>query len=398
MQLTMARSFQEHNEEQAAVWSAYHDGSPLRVPVSMAAGASLILLEPALNPRGYTFRDYFNDPAVMFEVQLQAQYWVAHNLPGDHLLGLPEEWTIAPHFENVTDAAWLGAPLHYYDKDGTPATLPILPDSHKHLLFDRGIPDPFSGILATGQHHYEYFLERAARETFHGRPIKVTEFFQGFSSDGPFTNACTLRGATDFCVDLYDDPDYARELLAYIVEATLTRRKAWCDYYGMPPSRGGLWLPDDSIAMLSCDAYRDWVLPHHQRLSFTYREPDQSINVHLCGDASRHFRLMRDELVVSLFDTGYPIDHGKIRRELGPKVTIQGQVESSLLLYGTADEVAAETGRILHSGVMEGGKFIFTAGILGGSGWLAPCAGDASRTPLDNLWVLYDTVRMEGRY
>ena len=318
------------------------------------------------------------------------------HLPGDHCYGLPDAWTILPYFQNITDAAWLGASLHFYADDGVPITRPILTDNNKHLLFDRGIPDPFSGILATGRDFNDYYRERAARETFHDRPINVGDFYQGFSSDGPFTVACNLRGATEFCLDLLDDPDYAQQLLSFIVEATLVRRKAWCEYLGLPLSRGGLWMPDDSITLLSREAYRELVLPHHQRLSYAYRTPGEKLNVHLCGDSSRHFRLMRDELEVGLFDTGFPIDHGLLRRELGPDVTIQGTLQHEVLLHGSADEVAAETRRVLHSGVTEGGKFILTASIFGGSGWRKPLHHEPTRTPLDNLRVMYDTCRGES--
>jgi hypothetical protein len=48
------------------------------------------------------------------------------------------------------------------------------------------------------------------------------------------------------------------------------------------------------------------------------------IKIHACGDATRHFRTLRDKLGVYEFDTGFPIDWGELRRELGPEVTIWG--------------------------------------------------------------------------
>lgn len=390
--------YTQHNEEQAAVWAAYHAGKPTRVPVNISVTDCFALQESSLNPKRNTFEEYFTDPAIMFEMQLESQYWASMNLPGDRQRGLPEEWVIFPYFQNVTDAAWLGAELYFYDDGGTPATRRLLDEDNKRMLFDRGIPDPFSGILGIGRDFNDYYKERAEKDAFHDRPIRVSEFFQGFSTDGPFTVACNLRGATDFCLDLYEDPDYAQELLAFIVESTLRRRKAWCEFYDLPLSRGGLWLPDDSIAMLSCEAYIELVLPHHKRLAYTYREPDDKLNVHLCGDSSRHFRTMMEELEVGLFDTGFPIDHGRLRRELGLDVTIQGQLQGGLLLHGTAEEVAAETRRILRSGIMDGGKFTLNYGLLGGAGWLKLFSHNPSRTPMDNLQVMYETVKQEGMY
>lgn len=378
--------FTAHNQQQQAVWQAFNAGVPTRVPMTIACNPRMILLDPALNPRGITFEQCFTDPAVMFEIDLQFAHWFRHAVPADVERGLPERWAICPNFQNVGDAAWLGAPLHYF-ADGVPDTRPFLDDDHKRLLFDRGIPDPFANIMGTARSYLDYYRERAERETFCDRPITIIDSSPALGHDGPFTLACNLRGATEFCLDLYEDPDYAQELLAFIVEAITARQRAWRRYFGMPRERAFIWFADDSIALLSCDAYRELVLPHHQTLLFTDRAPEATLLVHLCGDATRHFVTMRDELGARNFDTGFPINFGRMRRELGPEVIIQGGPHVDLLLHGTPEAVAAETRRILRSGIMEGGKFI-----LKEANNLAP------RTPMANLQAMYDVCRTEGVY
>ena len=146
-------------------------------------------------------------------------------------------------------------------------------------------------------------------------------------------------------------------------------------------------IADDSIALLSCDAYRALVLPHHKRLLSVLRAPDATVGVHLCGDSTRHFATIIAELGANSFDTGFPVDFAWLRREVGPHVTIQGGPHVEILLHGTTETVAAETRRILRSGIMEGGKFI-----LKEANNLAPC------TPMANLEAMYAVCKEEGGY
>jgi len=87
------------------------------------------------------------------------------------------------------------------------------------------------------------------------------------------------------------------------------------------------------------------------------------------------------------FDTGFPVDHGGLRRELGPDVEILGGPEAPLLRGGTAEEVYARTRDILRSGVMDGGRFV-----LREANNLPPCCPEA------NLDAMYRACLEHGVY
>jgi uroporphyrinogen decarboxylase len=140
------------------------------------------------------------------------------------------------------------------------------------------------------------------------------------------------------------------------------------------------------VQMISTDMLREFMLPAYKKLKRQLTPADQ-IGIHLCGNASRHFKLLRDEIGTYSFDTGFPIDFAWIRQELGPQVQILGGPGVPLLLRGTPDEVFAETCRILKSGIMKGGRFI-----LRDANALAP------GTPMGNLAALYRAAREFGVY
>jgi uroporphyrinogen-III decarboxylase len=143
---------------------------------------------------------------------------------------------------------------------------------------------------------------------------------------------------------------------------------------------------DDSVQLISTAMYRQFVLPLHRKWYALWSEKGPH-SIHLCGDASRHFPIIHEELNVCSFDTGYPVDHGRLRRELGNDVTIYGGPEVALLLNGTPQKVRERTKAILQSGIMEGGKFV-----LHEANNLPP------RCPEENLRSMYECCLEYGRY
>lgn len=379
--------FRAHNAEAREVWEAYHAGTPVRVPVILGLNVRYYLFSPWLNPRGISFASYSEDPDLMLETQLEFQHYVRHNLLSDAEMGMPSEAWPGVHvdLQNYYEAAWFGCPVHYREGQ-VPDTSPILTDDNKRMLFDAGIPDPFTdGIMAKNARFLEHIGERIRDYTFMGLPVRGVSP-SGLGTDGPFTAAACIRGATEICLDIYEDPDFARELLNFITEATIVRIKAWRERLGheMRPRCWG--FADDSIQLLSPETYREFVLPCHKRLvSELAGEGPHSI--HLCGDATRHFRTIRDELNVNAFDTGYPVDFAWLRAELGPGVQINGGPTVAFLQRATPGEVRDEVRRILSTGVMEGGRFV-----------LREANNMSPGIPEENVAAMYHAAREYGRY
>ncbi len=354
--------FQRHNEESAALWQAFQDGAHPRIPIRFNTNPRMLMLDPRHNTRRLQYEEYMGDADIMAEAGLEHQYWRRFLLPGDHEKGLPEAWTLGIDFENCYDAAWFGCPM-WQRPDQVPDTEPILNSDNKRMLFDRGIPDPFAGALAERALRFiEHCRTKCARGwTFLGRPVQPPDWAPFAGNDGLFTIASSLRGPTELCLDLLEDPEYVHELLRFILCAVTARMTAWRELLGKPGRQDGFCAADDSIQLLSQAQYREFVLPLHRQYYDTFAtEKDRAI--HLCGDAQRHFGVIRDELGVSAFDTGFPIDFAAFRRDLGPDTLICGGPKISYFLTDDPAPVLAETERILRSGVLEGGRFILQEG------------------------------------
>ena len=378
--------YSAHNEEVKRVWEAYRAGKPTRVPFVLGINPRYTMFEHPANPRRIEFEQYMADPQIMIERQVEHACWVRHNLPHDVEMGLPERWFVYPDYQNVYEAAWFGCEIEFH-KGQVPDTRPILSDERKSLLFDRGIPDPFGGpAMQRAWQIYEFMkIKEEDGWTYMGRPIQVGSP-PGGGTDGPTTVACNLRGACEFCTDLLDDPAYAEELLDYVTEAAISRIKAYRKRLGHELRPQGFGYADDSIALLSTSMVEQVILPRHRRMidELSHGGPN---SIHLCGNATRHFPLLKERLDIQSFDTGFPIDFAWLRTTLGPNVEILGGPAIPFLESSSVSEISAESKRILESGIMEGGKFVFRE-----ANNLSPAVGP------DKVAAMYAAAKRWGTY
>lgn len=372
--------FASHNAEVREMWAAYNAGTPYRTPIILGTNSRYFMFNAAANPAGLEFKEYFENPDVMFDTQLQFQRWSKFNLLQDQELGLPEKWTVSVDFQNFSEAALFGCPIEYMDGQ-VPDTIPAFADAPERIM-ENGIPAPFTGIMARALSYYEHFKKRASGETFLGRPIEVTPY--GIWTDGVFTVACNVFGPDVVCLMMMEEPDRLRALFDFINTTCIQRLKAWRELCGLPAVQTGFAYADDSVALISTEMYREFVLPYHKRLCEAFATPEPRC-IHLCGDSTRHFTTLQSELNIQNFDTGFPVDFGKVRQELGPKVRINGGPHVELLLSAKPDRVRAEVQRIMESGILEGGLFTLREGNN-----LAPY------TPLENTEAMYHAGREFG--
>jgi uroporphyrinogen-III decarboxylase len=356
---------------------------PTRTPIIVGTTTRFFMAHPDANPEGLTFRDYTEDPDIMFDAQLRFARWRGFNILHDAELGLglPDRWQVSVDFQNYWEPAWFGCPVEYVD-DEVPDTRPAFGDAPERVM-ENGLPDPFGGILARGLEYHERFVERAANEELLGRPIEVLPPWYGVGYNGPMTMACALFGPGWACEAMALEEERFRALLHFITEATITRMRAWRTRCGVPiPEVNGGGM-DDSIALISVPMFKRHILPHLKRIYETFTTGRRAI--HCCGDATRHFPTLQSELNVQSFDTGFPVDFGSVRAQLGTDADIQGGPHVELVLSATPGEVYAETVRILESGILSGGLFTLREGNN-----LSP------GTPLENTEAMYRAGRGRG--
>ena len=348
--------------EKEALWKAFAEGRAPRPPVLWSCNVRIVLLDPALNTGGWTAEAYWRDPAATIAAQLAYRDYmcdVVHR-HSDKPTALPERWGVFADTQTVHDGCYFGGELGFPEGQ-VAAQKPFLraDDAEAFLAMEF---DPETNPFLQAQYARRDAIAKAARGLAHrGRPLEAE--MPIWNTDGPVTLGMELFGE-DFLLLLADeDSGLADRLMEKFVRDTVRRNRYMRRRAGQPERVSGeLCLSDDSVQLISTEMLRKRVLPMHHLYHEESSLPGAKRTTHLCGNATRHFKTLADELGVCSFDTGFPVDHGALRRELGPDVVIRGGPRVSFFTDGTPAEVAAETRRILYSGVTEGGRFILGEG------------------------------------
>lgn len=379
--------FAAHNEEVRHVWQAYAERRPIRVPINFGVSMRYFLACPNVNVNGVTWRQFSEDPEAMFDMYMRRHRFQRLNIWADWEMGVPAvEWP-GPHvdFQNIYEAAWLGCEWHYIDDGGSPPDIWPIFKERKELLYETEIPDPlYGGLMGRSLEFYQYMDERRRNFEMDGVPVGKPTAPSG--TDGPFTLACSLRGPTEVCLDMFEDENYYHDLMEFVLKAIVMRMRAWRKFLGQPIVTESYGFADDSIELLSPATYRRLVLPYHQRLLAEFAGPGPH-SIHLCGRASHQFGILRDELNVQAFDVGFPTDMAAVRRELGPEVQLRGNIHPELLRLGPISAIREAVRQVMESDVREGGRFILAEG-----------NNVAPHTPVEHLRAMYDAGKEFGRY
>ncbi len=375
--------------EKQRVWRRYAERRPLRVPLRWNVNPRIILLDDCLNPEEWSFEEYTHDPEILMAVQ--ARFWAYRaEILGqtcDYERALPPAWEFRVDPQNIFDAAYFGASIRY-EPGQVPATQPPFSISDVDAFLAEKLPPPNDNPWLRERLRFHGQLERAARKfSWRGKKGKVAPLLLGF--DGPVTVAANLFD-TDIFLLMAQDPDKARRIFVKLTREAVRRNAFLAQRANLPfPAPAG-GLADDSIQLITTEMYEELVLPVHElwyQLTTTAAPHSGKRSMHLCGDASRHFPVIHEKLGVTSFDTGFPVDHGELRRQLGEEVEISGGPPVSLLLHASPGECAESARRILQSGIMRGGRFI-----LQEANNLPPC------TPIRNLAAVYQACLEYGRY
>jgi len=375
--------------DKEGVWKAYGDKKPTRVPLRWNTNVRIILLNPELNPEGYTFEQYFRDPKVTLTIQSRHQEYVATTLSKvcDFSSKLPDQWHFGVDTQNTYDGSYFGCRV-VFDEGQCPSNVPCMSEADVDTFLKRDFSRPLANPWIQEKLKFHADLVKAAKDfTYLGRRGEVAPFGMGF--DGPVTIAAVLMGADIFTL-LGMEPEKAVAFMKKMIEAVLIRNKAVANLSGI--WKKGEWggAADDSIQLISTAMYEDLILPLHE---YWYSEISDTTpasrkrSIHLCGDVMRHLPILHEKLGVMSFDTGFPVDHGALRKKLGPDVEISGGPHIALLRNGTPEACAKRAKEILQSGIMDGGRFILQEGNN-----LPPCC------PLANLAAVYETCLEHGVY
>jgi len=196
--------------------------------------------------------------------------------------------------------------------------------------------------------------------------------------EGPAAEAATLRGATNFLMDLMLDPTYAGEVMDLSVEVGIAFGRAQFD-----AGADTMGVGDAIASQVSADVYRELIFPRprEQRLFDGLHEAGGLVRLHICGDIS-HLLPHIAELHVDIVDLDWQVDMARVREVLGPDRVLCGNIDpAEAVLRSTPDRIKAAV-RAVYDAV--GAPYMVGAGCEIPPG-----------TPNENLAALCDPIPCE---
>lgn len=224
------------------------------------------------------------------------------------------------------EAADLGAAIKFFP-DQPPAI-----DEGNALLKDKAalahlkIPDPHGGGRMTNRiQAVRLMKERAGAD-------KLVEGW----IEGPCAESADLRGLNRLMLDFYDDPEFVRQLMDFVVEMELGFAKAQIE-----AGADIVGIGDAAASLLSPRFYHDLVFPNQKKLADGIHALGARVRLHICGD-TRHVLEGMGRVGADIVDLDSLAPLDEARRKMDPQPVLLGNIDPvRVLRAGTPESVYA---------------------------------------------------------
>lgn len=269
----------------------------------------------------FTFQDFFGNPKVCIESQLQWKRLWHEEIQDDTLIvpAVGVEYAVAlepslfgSHWSiTETTDPWYGEPVIQEKSD----------------LEKLKIPDFYkSGLMPKVHQMYNQMGELVKG--------KIPIYFPGWAR-GPWSMACMLRGFTPLYLDIMDDPDFVHRLMEFIVESRIQWETDRCKFLGISPqdlnykwkycvyrdpSNSDLYNDEVDGNLFSLKTYREFILPYERKLTEFYG----GVNYyHSCGNLTPFLEDILNLPGLNMFHVSPHTDLEKVYRLRKPQTTLQ---------------------------------------------------------------------------
>jgi len=197
-----------------------------------------------------------------------------------------------------------------------------------------------------------YFIELCHRVSEGMRKTAT----MGLGHSGPWNLAANLRGVEQILFDTVTDPLFVHELMRFTTEVVRTVGDALMAE-GFSPSIGEACA---SCSVISPQIYHDFIKPYHKELFEYFKSKKALMTLHVCGYI--------DPIMEDIIDTGInfisldaPSSLEKLVNLSEGKVTVMGNVKTSLYATGTREEMEEAIRNCIHTAA-GGSGFILSSG------------------------------------
>lgn len=223
----------------------------------------------------------------------------------------------------MREASAFGADI-VFPEDGVPYSRETLLKDYSDLG-KLHVRDPFSA---------ERMLDRIKAVELYKKEVGEKYPILGWV-EGAFAEAVDLRGMTELMVDLYDEPEFVKELLEICNEqAILFAReqiRAGADFIG---------IGDAAASLVSPGIYKEFVLPYEKKLIDSIHHEGARVKLHICGNITNHLEDI-SRSGADMVDIDWMVDFKKAIKILENKASACGNFDPvKILLEGNLEDIS----------------------------------------------------------
>ncbi len=324
---------------------------PDRVPVIP------LMIHHTMQLAGVRYDLYAQDPALLVETQVRA--WQYYGYDGFHVTS--DNWILP---------SALGCPIQFFPDQPPTAAARVLAGTKDLSVLTR----PQTGT--EGRMAFKVAATRLASQAVGDRAYLKTCFDQG-----PFSLATAVRGIERFMLDLYEDEQFAFDLLEICTDAVIKFACA-CGRAGCH----ALTFGDSTAGLPSPGLFARFAWPFEKQVIAALSALEIPVFLHICGNTAHIFDKMVTSGATGL-EVDYQHDIAWYKARAGGQVCLQGNIQPSGVLYQGSAEQVREACRLALEGGKPGGRFILSSG----------CEVPRD-TPEANIRAMLQAARDFGRY
>jgi MtaA/CmuA family methyltransferase len=234
----------------------------------------------------------------------------------DHVSGISDP---------AVEAADLGATVIYRD-DAPPAVDdgdPLLGDTRR--LLSLKVPDPWASPRMRKRLDT---LELMKKECGTERAV------EGWI-EGPMAESCDLRGVSRLLMDMYDDPAFVRDLVAFVSEVELSFARAQVE-----AGADCIGVGDAAASLMGPNLYREFVWEAEKRFVRELHRMGVPVRLHICGNITPLLAMLAD-VEADLVDLDSMVPVKEARKVMGPGRLLAGNINPvETLRNGTPESIA----------------------------------------------------------
>lgn len=172
--------------------------------------------------------------------------------------------------------------------------------------------------------------------------------------EGPAAEAADLRGVQTFFMDLLDDEPFAEVLMDRCLEVGIDFARAQ-----LAAGADTIGIGDAIASQVSPDIYARLIQPREKKLVRAIQQAGGLVRLHICGNIT-HLLDGIGDLAVNVLDVDHMVDMAKVRRTVGSRVTLAGNLDpAAAIRFGEPRAIRQAVQRVYDQ---VGNPFLVNAG------------------------------------